>query len=145
MRAAKAGIAIPLPHSEPCTCARFEARLEALEREVAQLPKFGSWRNSPPDAARILAGLAHTFGSACFSAGDIARMAAHPELKPFRGMSVRRVGAVLRMLHRVSLRNSTVTTYRLERIGRDGRGALWHVCPQDKHSRAGAHAVSPAP
>ena len=108
------------------------ARMEAKQDHILRLLVEGR-RARTPDRdrdARLLSGLAATFGGAVFSARDV--LAAAGELHELvAGMGRRALGTWLRALHR-----SPIPPYRLRAVKRNDAGTVWAVAVDggDRHA-----------
>jgi hypothetical protein len=103
------------------------ARVAQLEIQVAQIRALLEAGRGPRDPAAdsaLLSALAAALGQAAFSTADVLALAAsHPELAAvLDGRDGRRLGARLKRL-----RGRTIDGYVVERVGRDGAGALWCI------------------
>ncbi len=99
------------------------ARVEQLETRVRVLETARRGRHADPVTdGQLLGALAITIGAGVFTARDLRHLSA-PEVRAALGAAnTRTIGAWLR---RLSVH--PVPPYRVRRIGRDERGALWTV------------------
>ena len=127
-----------VPARQASEYAALLERVAVLERDLAAVQATLAAAAKPaPDPLieqRRLSAIAQAFGGSVFVVADVLRMAAHdPELREtVTGASARELGAWLRRLKARPLGG-----YRVLRVGRDDRGALWSLAVSaDRHTPA---------
>lgn len=99
--------------------AALRARVEALEKTGSNATRLR--RPAPANDAALLSAIAVSIGASIFGAVDLLAVRDGELPALLDGLDARRVGSRLRRIHR----QHGATRYRLEKIGRDGRGILW--------------------
>ena len=108
--------------------AALRARVEALEKTGSNATRLR--RPAPANDAALLSAIAVSIGASIFGAVDLLAVRDGELPALLDGLDARRVGSRLRRIHR----QHGATRYRLEKIGRDGRGILWAVVCHDLHA-----------
>ena len=100
----------------------IRAELRALSARVSR-HEARPRRPAPEDDGALMAAIALSVGACVFSAVDLLAVRDGELPALLDSMDARRLGSWLRRIYR----QHGGTRYRLEKIGRDGRGILWAV------------------